>query len=105
MINLKEIRSNMYVSQIDVARKLKLPISTYNQYETGKNEPNIDMLCKLADYFHVSLDELVGRKSNNINLEALEPKIKTLIQKILDMNKIQQAQTINFVNSLTMFDD
>lgn len=103
-MDLATIRKKNRKTQLQVANDLYIEPTTLCNYEKGKSEPNIETLCKLADYYKVSLDELVGRKSNNINLEALEPEVKTLIQKILAMNKTQQAQTINFVNALTLFD-
>lgn len=104
-MDLSYIRKNQNKTQLQVAKDLNIEPTTLCNYEKGKSEPSVETLCKLADYYHVSLDELVGRESKNINLEALEPNVKTLIQKILGMNKVQQAQTIAFVNSITMFDD
>lgn len=103
-MKIKDIRSQLGFSQMEVAKKLQLPVSTYNQYETGKNEPNIATLIKLADFYHTSIDYLVGRETNLINLEVLPEEEKTLIQKILNMSTVQKAQTINFVNALTLFD-
>lgn len=40
---------------LDVKRRV------YFYYESGEREPNIEKLITLADYFDVSLDELVGR--------------------------------------------
>lgn len=88
-----------------MAHDLSIPQQSVNKYALNKAEPNIDTLCKIADYLHISMDELLGRKSNNINLEVVEPETKSLIVKILSMNKVQRAQTINFVNTLTMFDE
>jgi len=35
--------------------------TTYSKYELGKINVPIDMLIKIADFYHVSLDYLVGR--------------------------------------------
>ena len=48
-------------TQQEIAELLKMTTGSYNQYEVGRTEPNIDTLCKLADYYGVSLDYLVGR--------------------------------------------
>ena len=48
--------------QREAAEYLGVNIRTYQYYEEGKNEPSIAILIQLADFFQVSLDELVGRK-------------------------------------------
>ena len=104
MKSLKYMRQKMGKTQKEVSNALSIPQTTLYSYESGVCDPSIDTLIKLADYYYVSIDELVGRESNNINLEALPEEEKTLIQKIMKMNQVQKAQTINFVNALTMFD-
>lgn len=103
-MKLKELRKENHLTQNDVAKILNVNQRTYSGYELGLSEPNIQSLIKLAELYHVSLDELLGRDCNIINLNALEEETSTLIKKIINMNKIQKLQTINFVNSLTMFD-
>ena len=102
---LKTIRISNKLTQKDVADYLKISRSTYNNYEQNIAEPSIESLIKLADKFHTSIDELVGRDTDMINLNTLEPEVSTLIRKIIKMNDIQKAQTINFVGALTMFDN
>lgn len=102
---LKKLLEDRKRTQKEMADNLKLSTSLVNQYVQEKCYPNYDTLCQIADFLHVSTDELLGRQTNNVNLEALEPEVKTLIQKILKMNNTQKAQTITFVNALTMFDE
>ena len=101
---LNELLKKNRISQTELAKNLKVAPSLVNRYALQKLEPNYEMLCKIADYLHVTTDELLGRKTNNINLEVLPEDEKSLITKILSMNNVQKAQTINFVNALTMFD-
>ena len=61
--NLKKLRLEHELPQIAVACDLGIARSTYACYETGKNEPDIYTLVKIADYYKVSLDYLVGRYS------------------------------------------
>lgn len=58
---LKELRLQHELPQIAAAFDLDISRSTYAGYETGKNEPDIYTLIKIADYYKVSLDYLVGR--------------------------------------------
>ena len=59
--SLKAIRVQSGKKQREAAEYLGINIRTYQYYEEGKNEPAIPVLEKLADFFMVSLDELVGR--------------------------------------------
>lgn len=58
---LKEIRSQKKVLQKDIAEYLNLPLRTYQSYEYGEAEPSNETLVKLADYFDVTTDYLLGR--------------------------------------------
>lgn len=59
--SLKSIRKQSKKKQREAAEYLGINIRTYQNYEGGQSEPSISYLIKLADFFMVSLDELVGR--------------------------------------------
>lgn len=58
---LKELRITTKTPQKTLAETLGVKLRTYQSYEYGEREPDIDGLIALADFFNVSLDELVGR--------------------------------------------
>lgn len=58
---LKKIREEKGLSRKDVAEKACIPYTTYVKYETGEREPVLSSLIKLADFYQISLDYLVGR--------------------------------------------
>ena len=45
----------------DVAERNKVAPDTYRRWERGEREPDISTLCKLAEYFNVTVDYLIGR--------------------------------------------
>lgn len=61
MNRLKELRLKKGLNQKEIANELNIEYQNYNKYELNKNEPNIATLIKLANYYDVSLDFLVGR--------------------------------------------
>lgn len=61
---LKELRITKGLPQYIVANDIRINRSTYACYESGANEPDIQTLIKIADYYDVSLDYLVGRKKS-----------------------------------------
>jgi len=62
---LKECRKNVGKTQLEVAYDLGLTGRGYQNYEIGSYEPKMGTLNKLADYFDVSVDYLMGRTDNS----------------------------------------
>ena len=63
-MRLKELRKAKGISQLKLALDLSMTQNTISRYETGDREPGINELIKIADYFNVSIDYLVGRTEN-----------------------------------------
>ncbi len=63
-MRLKEIRKSKGISQLKLAIDLHTNQNTISRYETGEREPGIYELIKIAEYFNVSIDYLVGRTDN-----------------------------------------
>lgn len=64
---LKLLRINAGLSQYSLADALSIPQSTIGGWESGKREPKIATVQRLADFFGVSVDYLLGRDSLSIN--------------------------------------
>ena len=81
MNNMKNIRESLQLTQVKVANDLKLSRQVYNFYENGKRNPDMQTLIKIADYYGVSIDYLLGRtnviKPENIDEDDLLSKINT----------------------------
>lgn len=50
--------------QKDIAAAIGLSLRAYQYYEKGQKEPTLSVLIRLADFFDVSLDYLVGRSDD-----------------------------------------
>lgn len=57
---LKEIREDRDLLQKDIAKILQISQVVYSRYETGIRLIPIDKLAKLAEFYNVSIDYLVG---------------------------------------------
>lgn len=62
---LKRLRKQRGLSQIEFAEILNVSQSTITSWENGTRKPDIDMLPVIADYFGVSMNELYGIESND----------------------------------------
>ena len=60
-VRLRQIRMQRNKTQQETAEMLEMKLRGYQAYEGGEREPSIQKLIKLADFFDVSMDYLVGR--------------------------------------------
>lgn len=58
---LKELRMAKKVTQEELGQHLGFRDSTISQYESGSREPDYDTLLKIAEFFGVTTDYLLGR--------------------------------------------
>lgn len=65
MNRLKELRKQKGLTLVELGKEVNLANNTLNQYERGIREPSISMLIKLANYFNVTVDYLIGREEKN----------------------------------------
>ncbi|WP_368901500.1 helix-turn-helix domain-containing protein [Oceanobacillus oncorhynchi] len=56
-----DLRIEHGYSQEEVAKKLNVSASGYGYYEQGRNEPSLETLYKIAEFFQVSIDYLLGK--------------------------------------------
>lgn len=59
--NIRNLREDNDKTQKEVAAYLNIKQTTYSKYKLGKINVPIDVFIKLADYYTVSIDYLVGR--------------------------------------------
>ncbi len=69
---LKQLRLLLGCTQSQMADLLGITVRGYRNYELGSREPELSILINLADYFNVSLDELVGREFPKLPLVDAE---------------------------------
>lgn len=58
--NLKLLRKKQKMTQTDLAKALNLSPGTIGMWETNKRNPDIQTLKRIADFFGVSVSEIVG---------------------------------------------
>ena len=60
-MRIQELRKARRITQLKMALDLDMSQNTISRYESGEREPGIAELIRIADYFRVSIDYLVGR--------------------------------------------
>lgn len=63
-MRLKELRISKGISQLKLAMDLSMNQNSISRYENGQREADYATLIRIADYFDVSIDYLLGRTEN-----------------------------------------
>ena len=87
---IMKLRKQQGWSQEDLAIRLDISRQSVSKWESGSNMPDISLLAELADFYDVSIPEIIDgeRKSENMNEEVKETVLKlsdyteTINQKI-----------------------
>lgn len=84
MNRIRELREDKDLRQLDVANATGIDQRTLSNYETEKTSPDSYAIIKLADFFDVSADYLLGRSNSRTpSIELLLREVQS-IQKELD---------------------
>ncbi len=79
---IKELREEKNLSQYKISSLLEIQRYTYANWEQGRSEPSSEQLIKLADFFNVSIDYLVGREDDYVKPQV-ESTLSYREQKLL----------------------
>lgn len=97
-MKLKELRKSKNITQLDVATAIGVSSQVLSRYERGEREPDYKTLCKLADFFGVTVDELLGRTPQLFDDARVDrPEIMELYEL---MTPQQQSNLINYARGM-----
>ena len=88
MNRIKDLREDRDLRQSDLAAATGIDQRTISNYETGKSNPDSDALIRLADFFNVSIDYLVGRVQHNFYFSQDRKKfLEEIISSLEELKK------------------
>ncbi|MHB8063289.1 MAG: helix-turn-helix domain-containing protein [Ruminiclostridium sp.] len=108
---IAELRKDKGLLQKELAQFLGVSIGTVSNYETGVHNPEIETLIKLADYFNVSVDYMLGRVKSKEGLDILNDKIISsnkeltvgeVVSDILTLSEDSKIALIDYLGLLIM---
>lgn len=86
---------------ITVARlELDIGVSRGAVYKWGKHSPSLDIVQKVADYFDVSVDYLLGRERPASSSFVFSPDEKSLILLFRELNDEGQEKARSYIDDL-----
>lgn len=87
---LRKLRENKKITQKELAKILNTSESAIGMYERGEREPNFETVDKIANYFSVTSDYLLGRSNNPApnqdEIRDYSPFLKAIKEKYPDVN-------------------
>lgn len=81
--NIRTLRKNKGVSQEEMAESLAVVRQTISKWEKGLSVPDAEMLVRIAEYFEVSVSELLGEK---IQVQKESDELKLLSERLEYIN-------------------
>lgn len=105
---LKELRQSKKPNQKQFAKSIYISPSAVSQYETGHTMPSRETLERIARFFGVSTDYLLGSSPNAEIEEALNSEycasvtVSSLINKCMDITGKHRETLLDVVDSLVL---
>ncbi len=102
-IILQRISSLMSKNNITPNRLLvscNVQSNAYTKWKSGIAKPSLDALIKIANYFNVSLDYLVGRTINENSTISNNATINPIFNRISQLSELQQIQVMAYIDGL-----
>lgn len=96
---LKELRKAKNLTQEQLAEKLNISGRTVSRWETGNSMPDISLLVELAEFYNVSIPEIIDgeRKSG-----TMEKDVKEIAEKMSDYAGTEKETLIKNIRSLSI---
>lgn len=88
---LKKLRNELHLTQKELADKLNMQNTAISKYELGERKPDIDTLNLIADFFHCSIDYLIGKTD--------DPSPYTKENNEVSIEEDPEAYLENFIKS------
>lgn len=103
-----QLRMEKGIYQKELAAYLQVSVGTVCNYELGVHHPDYDTLCKLADYYGVSVDYLLGRTQFRGCLDSLNHPltdnytVSDLLNTSLQLDPPNAHALVEYVNLLKL---
>ncbi len=98
MNNIRALRTEMNLSQQQLADELHVSQQSIHKYETEVSDPDINMLIAMAEFFDTSVDYLIGITDNRNKPESDQPDI-TKIKEYCNMTCSEKKKKILIIDA------
>ncbi len=95
--NIRKLRKSHNLTMKQLGEMMGVSESTISLYENNKAQPDIGMMYKMADYFGVSIDFLLGRKTDELKEKTTDDK---LVVDILSLTEEEKTLVEGYVSGI-----
>lgn len=101
---MRILRQNLGISQQQVADKLNISRNLLSNYERGIRQPDYQMLVRLANFYEVSLDYLLGRSDTYKTQNVCTNRETEVINRVLRLSDESIRDLLRYVDLLELRD-
>ena len=77
---IKQLRKENRLTQVELAEKLRVSVSTVAMWETGKRTPNFKTLNDMSDMFDRTIDYILGNSDDNRSVKLTDTELEQLAE-------------------------
>ena len=108
---LFQLRTERGIYQKQLAEYLSVSIGTISNYENSVHYPDLETLCRFAEYFHVTTDYLLDLTDNTIPIDGLNVQLTsdytvgTALNTMLELSGQSRRQLARYLNMIKACDE
>ena len=96
---LKELRKEKGITQEEFAEKINVAGRTVSRWETGTNMPDISLLIEIAEFFDVSIPEIINGERKS---EIMNEEVKEVAEKLSDYANVEKESIIKSIRNFSI---
>ncbi|MBR1854936.1 MAG: helix-turn-helix transcriptional regulator [Lachnospiraceae bacterium] len=96
---LKELRKEKGITQEQMADELGVSGRTISRWETGSNMPDISLLVEIAEFFDVSIPEIIKGERKS---ESMREEVKEVVETMSDYATVEKTRLIKSMRNLSI---
>ena len=97
---ITELRREKHMTQAEVAEKIGMKRAVVAYYESSAKNPTVNTVHKFADFFGVSVNELLENRSDEKKSPGPTPKLKRQMNKIRNLSPARQKMISKAIDVL-----
>lgn len=106
MKNLKILRLQNDLTQEQLAKELNMPRTKYARYELNTSQPNIETLIKLANFYHTTVDAILGHEVPYLlDKSTLTQEQRELLEDIKNLSPENCKRVKDFITGILIAEE
>lgn len=99
--NLKTLREQKNLSQKVLGEELDVSDTMISMYEQNKKQPSLPTITKMAKFFNVSVDYLIGLKDDQDDKDDIPENIKAVARNLMDLPEANRKLAIDMIDYMS----